>query len=236
MGDIEQQSQLASPLLAEQSSSDDRYDVAQTTDSHQAAKTTDLTSLVDSTTTVTSTIVTEDYGDPAINQGDNEKRKISWVLLSVIIFFNASGGPFGVEPSVKAAGNLFAIIGFSVMPLLWALPEAYMTYELSSTYPDNSGGMRWGKRDRGNIGYIREHALTFPLSVQEAFGEKAGLITGYMGYVAGVTTSASFPVLFVTYIHQQYFSREWNWLYRYLSLASLSIALMLVSYRGEQQL
>ena len=235
MGDIEQQSQLASPLLAEPSSSDDRYDVAQTTDSHQAAKTTDLTSLVDSAT-VTSTIVTEDYGDPAINQGDNEKRKISWVLLSVIIFFNASGGPFGVEPSVKAAGNLFAIIGFSVMPLLWALPEAYMTYELSSTYPDNSGGMRWGKRDRGNIGYIREHALTFPLSVQEAFGEKAGLITGYMGYLAGVTTSASFPVLFVTYIHQQYFSREWNWLYRYLSLASLSIALMLVSYRGEQQL
>jgi len=214
--DIEQQNQLGSPLLAEQASSFDRYDVAQTTESHHAAKTTDsiLNSLVDSAT-VTSTIVTEDCDHPSSNQGDHDNKKISWVLLSVILFFNASGGPFGVEPSVKAAGNLFTIIGFAVMPILWALPEAYMTYELSSIYPDNSGGMRW---------------------VQEAFGEKAGLITGYLGYVAGVTTSASFPVLFVTYVHEQYFSHlsELNWLYRYLSLASLAIALMLVSFRGLQ--
>ena len=53
------------------------------------------------------------------------------------------GGPFGVEPSLKAAGNLYAIIGFAVMPFLWALPEAIMTYELSVLHPCASGGVLW---------------------------------------------------------------------------------------------
>lgn len=151
LGDIEQQHHLGSPLLAEPSSVGERYDVVRSTEVHHAAKTDSiLNSLVDSAT-VTSTAVTEDDGQQASSHGDNGQKKISWVLLSVILFFNASGGPFGVEPSVKAAGNLITIIGFAVMPLLWALPEAYITYELSSNYPDNSGGLRWGKRDSGNL-------------------------------------------------------------------------------------
>ena len=54
-----------------------------------------------------------------------------------------TGGPFGVEPSLKAAGNLYAIIGFAVMPILWSLPESIMTYELSTLFPCASGGVRF---------------------------------------------------------------------------------------------
>ncbi|KAL7553076.1 hypothetical protein ACHAWF_016329 [Thalassiosira exigua] len=70
-----------------------------------------------------------------------------------------SGGPFGTEPSIKAAGNLYAIIGFVLMPIVWMLPEAVMTYELSLLYPCASGGVRW---------------------TEEAFGEFWGLIVGYL--------------------------------------------------------
>lgn len=54
-----------------------------------------------------------------------------------------TGGPFGIEPSLKAAGNLYAIIGFAAMPMLWSLPEAIMTYELSTMFPCASGGVRF---------------------------------------------------------------------------------------------
>lgn len=54
-----------------------------------------------------------------------------------------TGGPFGSEPSLKAAGNLYAIIGFAVMPMVWSLPEAVMTYEMSTLFPCASGGVRF---------------------------------------------------------------------------------------------
>jgi hypothetical protein len=49
------------------------------------------------------------------------------------------GGPFGIEPTVKAAGNLYAIIGVALFPFLWAIPEIYMTFRLSTLYPCASG-------------------------------------------------------------------------------------------------
>src|SRR6056300_315633 len=70
------------------------------------------------------------------------------------------GGPFGIEPALKAGGYLYAIIGVSVMPFIWSLPEALITYELSSLYPCASGGVRW---------------------TEEAFGEGWGLLVGYLG-------------------------------------------------------
>ena len=75
-------------------------------------------------------------------------------------FCNLEGGPFGTEPSVKAAGNFYSIIGFSVMPFLWAAPEVYMTYKLSTKHPCASGGALW---------------------VELAFGERMGLLFGYLG-------------------------------------------------------
>lgn len=46
------------------------------------------------------------------------------------------------------------------MPFLWAAPEVYMTYKLSLKHPCASGGALW---------------------VELAFGEKTGLMVGYLG-------------------------------------------------------
>lgn len=139
--------------------------------------------------------------------------KLSSFTLAVILFFNAAGGPFGTEPSLKAAGNLYAIIGFAVMPFLWALPEAVMTYELSAMYPCASGGVRW---------------------TEEAFGNTWGLLVGYLGWISGVTNNASYPVLFLSYVHDQFFPQltDSDWYLHYGILVAVTLLLAFVNYRG----
>ena len=145
----------------------------------------------------------------------HQPDRLSGFALAVILFFQAAGGPFGVEPSLRAAGNLYAIIGFAVMPFIWSLPEAVMTYELSSLYPCASGGVRWA---------------------EEAFGDWWGLLVGYLGWISGVTCNASYPVLFLSYVHQQFFPQatatEDNLLLHYVILLSITLVLAFVNYRG----
>jgi hypothetical protein len=55
-----------------------------------------------------------------------------------------SGGPFGVEDSVRAGGGpLLALLGFIVLPIFWSLPEALITAGLAASFPEN-GGMSSG--------------------------------------------------------------------------------------------
>ena len=86
----------------------------------------------------------------------------------MIVFYNVSGGPFGMEEAVRSAGFLLSILGFCIMPFVWSVPEALMTAELGSTYPEASGGVAW---------------------VEEAFGSVAGWQAGYLGWIAGATDS-----------------------------------------------
>ena len=41
-----------------------------------------------------------------------------------------------MEVAVRAGGPFLALLGFTVMPLLWSLPEAAMTAELSVAFPE----------------------------------------------------------------------------------------------------
>eukprot|EP00547_Thalassionema_nitzschioides_P004266 CAMPEP_0194220450 /NCGR_PEP_ID=MMETSP0156-20130528/28394_1 /TAXON_ID=33649 /ORGANISM="Thalassionema nitzschioides, Strain L26-B" /LENGTH=583 /DNA_ID=CAMNT_0038950491 /DNA_START=436 /DNA_END=2187 /DNA_ORIENTATION=- len=99
--------------------------------------------------------------------------------LAILIFYNVSGGPFGIEASIRAGGNFYAIVGFLVFPLVWSVPEALVTAELGSTFRDASGGVAW---------------------VEEAFGENAGFMCGYLGWIAGATDNAIYPTLFLEYV------------------------------------
>jgi len=51
-----------------------------------------------------------------------------------------------------------------------------MTAELGAAFPEASGGVAW---------------------VEEAFGSNLAWITGWLGYIAGVTDNAIYPVLFL---------------------------------------
>jgi hypothetical protein len=87
----------------------------------------------------------------------------------VLVFYGVSGGPFGVEPAVAAGvsdrvalgfcdgfvfelqltgscalqGPLIALLGFIVLPIAWSIPEALITAELSTAFPEASGFVAW---------------------------------------------------------------------------------------------
>lgn len=50
------------------------------------------------------------------------------------------GGPFGIEDIVRAGGPKFALLGFMLL-LVWAIPEALITAELSTAFPGSSGSV-----------------------------------------------------------------------------------------------
>jgi hypothetical protein len=71
-------------------------------------------------------------------EGDHS-QKLSALALALIVFYKVSGGPFGCEPAVRAAGPFYALVGFTLFPILWSIPEALITAELGSAYPEPSG-------------------------------------------------------------------------------------------------
>uniref|UniRef100_A0A7S2Y342 Amino acid permease/ SLC12A domain-containing protein n=1 Tax=Entomoneis paludosa TaxID=265537 RepID=A0A7S2Y342_9STRA len=109
------------------------------------------------------------------------QERLGVVSLTIITFYGVSGGPFGVEETVRSAGSFYTLLGFIVMPLIWSLQEALMTAELSAAFPEPSGGVAW---------------------VQKAFGDRMGWMTGYLSWVSGATDNAIYPVLFVDYVMQ----------------------------------
>jgi len=72
-------------------------------------------------------------------EGDHS-RKLSALALAVIVFYKVSGGPFGCEPSVKAAGPFYTLLGFIIFPFCWCIQEALVTAELGSAFPEPSVG------------------------------------------------------------------------------------------------
>lgn len=106
-------------------------------------------------------------------------EKLGMLPLAVLVFYNVSGGPFGIEATVQSGGNFFALLGFLIFPFIWSLQEALITAELGTALPDAAGGVAW---------------------VEEAFGHTAGWMSGYLGWISGATDNAIYPVLFLDYL------------------------------------
>ncbi len=69
------------------------------------------------------------------------------------------------QDALNAAGPLLCILGFVVFPLIWSIPEALMTAELATAFPENSGYVAW---------------------VTAAFGPMWGFQEGYWSWLSGV--------------------------------------------------
>nr|DAD30106.1 TPA_asm: hypothetical protein HUJ06_031574 [Nelumbo nucifera] len=108
-----------------------------------------------------------------------EAKKLKLIPLIFLIYFEVSGGPFGEEPAVQAAGPLFAILGFMIFPLIWSIPEALITAELATTFPGNGGYVIWANR---------------------AFGPFWGSLMGSWKFLSGVINNAAYPVLCADYL------------------------------------
>lgn len=127
-----------------------------------------------------------------------------------IIFYEVSGGPFGSEESVSTGGPFLAILGFIILPLVWAVPEALITAELGTTFPENSGYVAW---------------------VTAAFGPFWGFLEGFLSWVSGVTDNAVYPVLFLSYLQAALPVLGSGWP-RIVFLTCFSVALSYFNFRG----
>ncbi|GAB2276935.1 hypothetical protein Dimus_011643 [Dionaea muscipula] len=106
-------------------------------------------------------------------------KKLTLIHLLFLVYFDLGGGPYGNESAVGAASPFLAILGFLIFPFLWSIPEALVTAELATTFPDNGGFVVWASL---------------------AFGPFWGSLMGSWKFLSGVVNLASYPVLCVDYL------------------------------------
>eukprot|EP00615_Pteridomonas_danica_P009207 CAMPEP_0114341278 /NCGR_PEP_ID=MMETSP0101-20121206/8940_1 /TAXON_ID=38822 ORGANISM="Pteridomonas danica, Strain PT" /NCGR_SAMPLE_ID=MMETSP0101 /ASSEMBLY_ACC=CAM_ASM_000211 /LENGTH=179 /DNA_ID=CAMNT_0001474827 /DNA_START=268 /DNA_END=804 /DNA_ORIENTATION=+ len=141
------------------------------------------------------------------NNNNNNNNSIggtkigTWMLVG-LIFFSVSGGPVGMEVAVKAGGPFLALLGFLVMPLVWSVPEAAMTAELSIAYPEAAGFAAWTNAAYGPF-------LSFQCSM--------------MSYFSGVLDNAVYPVLLIQYMTQNDALRDISDEVRWFSILGFTV-------------
>lgn len=137
-------------------------------------------------------------------------KKVSVLPLVFLIFYEVSGGPFGVEDSVGAAGPLLALLGFLVFPLIWSIPEALITAEMGTMFPENGGYVVW---------------------VSSALGPFWGFQQGWMKWLSGVIDNALYPVLFLDYLKSEIPALGGGFP-RVAAVLALTVILTYMNYRG----
>ena len=114
-------------------------------------------------------------------------RRPSLGILSVLslIFFNVSGGPLGSEGIISAGGPIVGLSSILGFVLLFSVPQALITAELSTAFPDNGGYSLW---------------------VKAAFGDFWAVQESYWSWFSGVVDSALYPVLLYSTAHHLFVS------------------------------
>ncbi|KAF7063104.1 hypothetical protein CFC21_069634 [Triticum aestivum] len=157
-----------------------------------------------------------DFKYDGVNNESKERKgghgipKVSMVPLVFLIFYEVSGGPFGIEDSVKAAGPLLAIVGFLLFALIWSIPEVLITAEMGTMFPENGGYVVW---------------------VSSALGPFWGFQQGWAKWLSGVIDNALYPVLFLDYVKSSVPALGGG-LPRTFAVLILTVALTYMNYRG----
>ncbi|KAD3641570.1 hypothetical protein E3N88_30794 [Mikania micrantha] len=144
---------------------------------------------------------------------NNNVRSLSTLPLIFLIFYEVSGGPYGVEDSVQAAGPLLALVGFLVFPLIWSVHEALITAEMGTMFPEDGGYVVW---------------------VSSAFGTFWGFQQGWMKWLSGVIDNTLYPVLFLDYLQRgnPVFADGYPRVLFLLALTVAAVALTYMNFRG----
>ncbi|KAI5068096.1 hypothetical protein GOP47_0016441 [Adiantum capillus-veneris] len=106
-------------------------------------------------------------------------RKLTVLPLIFLIFFEVSGGPIGTEQAVQAGGALLALLGFLIFPFIWSVPEALVTAEMATAFPENGGYVLW---------------------TSAAFGPFWGFLQGWWKWTSGMINNATYPILCLDYL------------------------------------
>ena len=95
------------------------------------------------------------------------------------MFFNVSGGAYGVEGLAGSVGPGLALLALLAIPVIWSLPETLIVGELASMLPEEGGYYRW---------------------VRRAFGEFWAFQNGWATWLYSLVDMAIYPVLFNEYL------------------------------------
>ena len=106
------------------------------------------------------------------------RRELGLLPLAAVVFFNVSGGPYGIEDVVPSFGPGLALLLLVVTPLLWSLPVSLAMAELASAMPDEGGYVTWTAR---------------------AFGPFWAFQVGWWSWIDSFVDVAVYPALFVEY-------------------------------------
>ena len=107
------------------------------------------------------------------------RRELGVVPLAAIVFFNVSGGPYGIEDLVSSFGPGLALLLLVLTPLVWSLPVALVMAELAAAMPDEGGYVTWTRR---------------------AFGDFWAFQVGWWSWIDSFVDVAVYPALFVEYV------------------------------------
>jgi len=107
------------------------------------------------------------------------RRELGLLPLAAIVFFNVSGGPYGIEDVVSSFGPGLALVLLAVTPLVWSLPVALAMAELAAAMPDEGGYVTW---------------------VRRAFGPFWAFQVGWWSWIDSFVDVAVYPALFVEYL------------------------------------
>ena len=78
-------------------------------------------------------------------------RQIAFLPLVGIIFFSVSGGAYSLEALVSASGPGLALLLSLLVPVIYGIPIAAITTELSTAIPAEGGTYEWVKRSLGGF-------------------------------------------------------------------------------------
>ena len=128
---------------------------------------------------------------PAISTAKKRVGKLTFWPLVAATFFMVSGGTYGTEEIVHAAGYGRGILVLLFLPVLWCLPTAFMIGELSSALPAEGGYYEWVRRGLGNFWGFQE---------------------AWLSLAASIFDMAIYPTLFVFYLKQlsPWFGTDWH--------------------------
>lgn len=179
--------------------------------------------VVHSQTAFTATVTRADHAPPSSMDSSSQllhqpilpisstpSNKLSLLPLIFLIYFEVSGGPFGAEPAVRAAGPLLALLGFLIFPFIWSVPEALITAELATAIPGNGGYVLWADR---------------------AFGPFFGSLMGFWKFLSGVINNAAYPVLCADYLSRVIHSLAAG-TPRVIAIVLFSVVLSFLNYTG----
>ena len=132
------------------------------------------------------------------------KRELGVVPLAAIVFFNVSGGPYGIEDMVPAFGPGLSLLLLLLTPLLWSLPVALVMAELAAAMPDEGGYVTWTRR---------------------AFGDFWAFQVGWWSWIDSFVDVAVYPALFVEYLRFWYpaMTTLERWLFALVFIVALTV-------------